>query len=953
MSKDVKIEVLYYKTPADVSLEFGLHGDYPLRLLSSSCDDIGTFFKGLKRAVSRSEIIITVGGYGEDNLPGFIARAVGKKCVIPNYRKNGIITETKYILPEDAIPLASKDKRFGGFLIECGPQTIISLTDDKKIRLEIVKKFVVQYITEHHNVFNTPFSAHNLNLKSETAAAVENNEGVQDISEDAPSHSEVAESAEAEPLESVTAVLPTDDSECVINEPENQVSEDISEIQTETDAKIPVETNSADTDISKNSDNSYETDTNTPFLSEKSIQLSISPDDISFESKDDSRCKARHTRRIVRIVCLVLSLLIIVGMTAVLCVFDGDKRKVNTETDYYTELQITYSAMSDDLSAAFDRIKAQNSDFVTWLTVEETNIHHPVLTVPNVTDSERYLQYLPDGTYSKAGTLFSSDSISPNLTPGSTVIYGSAAEGGIFEQLRTVSDGSQTVANVITADSRYQATWTFLSAFTKSEAQDFDFTRTVFSGNDDYISHLEKLNSFSGDTAERQFKGYEKLILLVGIDGQEQYCVAALLTSVRVLSVAPPVNNNTSEKYESGTNSADTSSEVSTEPEEAEESEDTDYDNAPDASEIVLPSLPSSPSSSNSSPISSNISSVPSTSSAVTSSGNTSSTPSGSTSSADTSTNPSVPSGTSSLPSSSSAISSAASSAQSSSAASSSTAPAIDPMYTWDITLYVIDSATGTKYSANAVDIIAMIIEDEMSPTIDPPEALIAQSIAAYNWLLNNGATKESTAPKVALDPAPEPQAFECAAAAKGSILLYGNTVAKTNYYAYSAGKTACTQDIWGGTAYPYLQSVDCSVDEELEDFITKTTYSAEKIQSLILEKCRIDVSNIPKSEWLKPVQYDANGLYCIKISIGGTEYKGSYLRSTILTKANTGISTIRSTAYTISYNDQTDEFTVTCKGYGHGVGMSQRGAKAYAKQGWTHEQILAHFFPGTTLVKN
>ena len=175
--------------------------------------------------------------------------------------------------------------------------------------------------------------------------------------------------------------------------------------------------------------------------------------------------------------------------------------------------------MSDDLSAAFDRIKAQNSDFVTWLTVEETNIHHPVLTVPNVTDSERYLQYLPDGTYSKAGTLFSSDSISPNLTPGSTVIYGSAAEGGIFEQLRTVSDGSQTVANVITADSRYQATWTFLSAFTKSEAQDFDFTRTVFSGNDDYISHLEKLNSFSGDTAERQFKGYEKLILLVAFRG--------------------------------------------------------------------------------------------------------------------------------------------------------------------------------------------------------------------------------------------------------------------------------------------------------------------------------------------------------------------------------------------------------------------------------------------------
>ena len=40
MSKDVRIEILYYKESTDVSLEFGLHGDYPVRMLSTSCDDI-------------------------------------------------------------------------------------------------------------------------------------------------------------------------------------------------------------------------------------------------------------------------------------------------------------------------------------------------------------------------------------------------------------------------------------------------------------------------------------------------------------------------------------------------------------------------------------------------------------------------------------------------------------------------------------------------------------------------------------------------------------------------------------------------------------------------------------------------------------------------------------------------------------------------------------------------
>lgn len=37
--------------------------------------------------------------------------------------------------------------------------------------------------------------------------------------------------------------------------------------------------------------------------------------------------------------------------------------------------------------------------------------------------------------------------------------------------------------------------------------------------------------------------------------------------------------------------------------------------------------------------------------------------------------------------------------------------------------------------------------------------------------------------------------------------------------------------------------------------------------------------------------------------------------------------------------------FTVTSYGYGHGVGMSQYGAKYYAEQGWSYDKILLHYF--------
>jgi stage II sporulation protein D len=42
--------------------------------------------------------------------------------------------------------------------------------------------------------------------------------------------------------------------------------------------------------------------------------------------------------------------------------------------------------------------------------------------------------------------------------------------------------------------------------------------------------------------------------------------------------------------------------------------------------------------------------------------------------------------------------------------------------------------------------------------------------------------------------------------------------------------------------------------------------------------------------------------------------------------------------------------FVIDGHGYGHGIGMSQWGAEGYALHGWGYRQILAHYYPGTTL---
>ena len=42
--------------------------------------------------------------------------------------------------------------------------------------------------------------------------------------------------------------------------------------------------------------------------------------------------------------------------------------------------------------------------------------------------------------------------------------------------------------------------------------------------------------------------------------------------------------------------------------------------------------------------------------------------------------------------------------------------------------------------------------------------------------------------------------------------------------------------------------------------------------------------------------------------------------------------------------------YTFSGTGWGHGVGMSQYGAKAMAEQGYTYDQILQFYFTGVTI---
>lgn len=75
-------------------------------------------------------------------------------------------------------------------------------------------------------------------------------------------------------------------------------------------------------------------------------------------------------------------------------------------------------------------------------------------------------------------------------------------------------------------------------------------------------------------------------------------------------------------------------------------------------------------------------------------------------------------------------------------------------------------------------------------------------------------------------------------------------------------------------------------------------------------------------------------------MKIGNLELAGVEVRSLL---------GLRSTDFTYVIEENNIKFSVI--GYGHGVGMSQTGADALAKQGKNYEEIVKHFYTGVEIV--
>lgn len=152
MYHNIKVDVIYYNTPADYEMEFNLAGCCRMRLLNDKTTSVKAFLHSLSRAVDRSRIIMTVGPlFGENGLLSVVAQAVGRPMVPIDCAMYGLQSETPVSLIDGATPLVDENGILAGCIIESGPQIMILLTENKMARKSVMSSLIHPYIAQIAN----------------------------------------------------------------------------------------------------------------------------------------------------------------------------------------------------------------------------------------------------------------------------------------------------------------------------------------------------------------------------------------------------------------------------------------------------------------------------------------------------------------------------------------------------------------------------------------------------------------------------------------------------------------------------------------------------------------------------------------------------------------------------------------------------------------------------------
>jgi stage II sporulation protein D (peptidoglycan lytic transglycosylase) len=230
-------------------------------------------------------------------------------------------------------------------------------------------------------------------------------------------------------------------------------------------------------------------------------------------------------------------------------------------------------------------------------------------------------------------------------------------------------------------------------------------------------------------------------------------------------------------------------------------------------------------------------------------------------------------------------------------------------------------------------------------------EALKAQAVAARTYALYQKRTAggrayhmfATVASQVYIGLSGEnPRADRAVQETRGLVIVYRGEIIPAFYHASCGGHTENAYELWGIDA-PYLGGVDCECQEISQYGLWERRVGKMQLVAAlrrmgypVSEVLGMDIKGITPAGRVRDV--------VIRTSKGKRFIPAESLRAAL------GNTLIPSVFFELALEG--DEAVFSGRGMGHGVGLCQWGAEEMAEKGHDFEAILAHYYPGTKLVR-
>lgn len=172
----------------------------------------------------------------------------------------------------------------------------------------------------------------------------------------------------------------------------------------------------------------------------------------------------------------------------------------------------------------------------------------------------------------------------------------------------------------------------------------------------------------------------------------------------------------------------------------------------------------------------------------------------------------------------------------------------------------------------------------------------------------------------------------------QGKVITYEGKPINAFFHSNSGGKTEAPINVWGGSGYPYLKSVQTSGEDAYSQYSSSITITKKEFEEKIKDEHSDFKIDFSKKDCIKIMEY-TEGNRIKKIKVGNLNLSGVEMRT---------LFGLKSANFEIKIEKNNIKFEVI--GYGHGVGMSQTGADSLAKQGKDYKEIIQHFYTGVEI---